>query len=140
LTAKIEKIILGSNNQYKLKMSVNDKMIGLVDFFNTSDNPKAGPVPKTLKEGRRVKVRVLNVNLSDKSLRLTMKQNLLSEEESAILKTISSAKVGESYMGFISRRTEYGFIVQFFGDVFGLLTFKDIEEINGRNRDEFKVG
>lgn len=43
-------------------------------------------------------------------------------------------------MGFISRRTDYGFIIQFFGEVIGLLTFKDIEEINGRNKDEFKVG
>lgn len=56
-------------------------MIGLIDFFNTSDNPKAGPIPKTIKEGRRIKVRVLNVNASDKSLRLTIKPTFLNEEE-----------------------------------------------------------
>lgn len=59
LTGKIEKILVGSNGQYKMKVSVNDKMIGLVDFYNTSDTPKAGAVPKTIKEGRRLKVRVL---------------------------------------------------------------------------------
>lgn len=48
--------------------------------------------------------------------------------------------MGHSYLGFLSRKTEYGFIVQFFGDVIGLLTFKDIEEVNGRTREEFKVG
>lgn len=64
-------------------------MIGLVDFYNTADAPKAGPIPKTLKEGRRIKVRVLNVNASDKSLRLTLKPSLINETEENILKTIS---------------------------------------------------
>ncbi|EAR99985.1 S1 RNA-binding domain protein (macronuclear) [Tetrahymena thermophila SB210] len=140
LSAKIDKIIQGANNQYKLKVAVNDKMIGLVDFYNTADIPKAGPVPKNLKEGRKIKVRIMSVNPSDKTLRFTIKPALLNEEDDKILKNISNAQVGDSYLGFISRKTEYGYIVQFFGDVIGLLTFKDIEEINGHSRDEYKVG
>lgn len=140
MNGKIDKIIQGSNNQYKLKIAINDKMVGLVDFYNTADIPKAGPIPKNLKEGRKIKVRVISVNASDKTLRFTIKPAFLNEEEDKILKNISNAQVGDSYLGFISRKTDYGYIVQFFGDVIGLLTFKDIEEINSKSRDEFKVG
>lgn len=86
-------------------------MIGLIDFYNTADIPKAGPIPKHLKEGRKIKVRVMSVNASDKTLRFTIKPSLINEEDDKILKNISSAQVNSSYLGFISRKTEYGFIV-----------------------------
>lgn len=73
LSGKVEKVLLGVNGQYKLKVSVGEKIVGLVDFYNTADMPKTGPVPKHIKEGRKIRVRILNVNASEKTLRFTLK-------------------------------------------------------------------
>ena len=47
LTGKIDKIISGSSGQFKVKVQIGERVTGLVDFYNTSDTPKAGAgIPK----------------------------------------------------------------------------------------------
>lgn len=71
--------------QQKVFVQLSEHVKGVVDFAHLSDqlqqtNVKMYQVPPTVKEGRKVNVRVLSVDSEQKQLKLTMKPSLLEAE------------------------------------------------------------
>ncbi|EGR29983.1 programmed cell death 11, putative [Ichthyophthirius multifiliis] len=138
LNVKVEKIIQGHQNQYKVKVEINENIKGIIDYLNTQDHPQSKNL--NFKEGKRVTVRILSVNLEEKKLKLTAKQTLVNAPEDCIIKSWENIQQNNKYLGYISGKTDFGYIIQFFNNVKGLLTYKDIENLNKKNRNDYKIG
>ena len=84
-------------------------------------------------------MRVLVVDPRQKILKLTSKPLLMADDLN-ILKAYDDISLESEYYGTIVQENKFGFIVSFFNNVKGFLTFKDIEEANNISRKNFKIG
>jgi len=123
----------------KLLISFKKGMKGIVDSLNFSDKPFQGFMNPKFKENKSLKIRVLNIDPINKRLFLTVKPILLQENLN-ILKDFETIEAGKAYYGYISGKNEYGFIVSFFNNVKGLISFKHLEEIEKIEASSFNIG
>lgn len=112
-----------------IKLNITEKVYGIIDFYNLSDNPSQYHLPKKLKISGKINARVLNYDASRKKLHFTIKPTFLSPE-TPIISDLTSVEVGNYYFGYISGSNEYGYFVNFFNDIHGFLSFKDLESNN----------
>jgi ribosomal protein S1 len=110
-------------------LNITEKIYGVVDFFNLSDTPSQYHLPKKLKIGGKLPVRILHFDESRKKLNFTIKPTFLSPD-TPIICDFDSIEIGSYYYGYITGSNEYGFFVSFFNNIHGFLPFKDLESNN----------
>ncbi|GLD96223.1 hypothetical protein PINS_up004901 [Pythium insidiosum] len=71
--------------------------------------------------GKQVEARVLRVDLDAKKTYLTMKKALLSADAREVLATYEDATPGRVATGYITKIADYGVVVSFFNNVYGLV-------------------
>ena len=97
--------------------------------------------PKFLEVGKEIRVRVLSVKASKRSLEFTKKDSLM-KDDAPVYQSYKDVKKGSKVMGVIVGQTEYGYVVTSFGNLKGLLTLEDVKEKMGKEFDQssFKIG
>lgn len=86
--------------------------------------------PEALKKysiGSKYRFRVLDVEPAARRITLTRKAGLVGSEISP-LTSISEAKIGETFDGFIAAIKDFGLLVRFFGGVKGLIPVAEISD------------
>ena len=111
----------------------------MVDSFNFTDKQFPGFVKPKFKEGKPIKARVLSVDPVNKRLYLTIKPILL-QESMVLLEDLEKIEPGKAYYGYISGKNDYGFIVSFFNNIKGVLSFKHLEEFDKLKPSSLNLG
>ncbi|OWZ22253.1 RRNA biogenesis protein rrp5 [Phytophthora megakarya] len=88
--------------------------------------------------GKVANARVLHVDLEVKKTYLTMKSGLLSSEL-PVLSSFEDATMGLIAHGFISKIAEYGVIVTFYNNVYGLVPMAVLQQAGIENLEEAYV-
>ncbi|EEQ35173.1 rRNA biobiogenesis protein rrp5 [Microsporum canis] len=123
---KIEKLHIGPEGIDGLIVSLTDKISGLVPGMHMADTKLQHP-EKKFREGLKVSVRVLSVDLQKHQLRLTMKKSLLNSE-SAPWKDYENISAGNRSPGTLIKIQNNGAVVQFYGPVRGFLPVSEMSE------------
>ena len=129
-----------SLKENKLLISFNNNKIkGMVDTLNFSDKPFKGFIKPKYKENKGVRARILSLDPVNKRLFLTLKPIFL-QENLEILKDLDQVKPGDYYYGYISGENSFGFIISFFNEIKGILSFKHLEEVEKIERSSLTLG
>ena len=136
-TGVVTKIIEGGAQGAKIIVSLNSSVSGVVTSYHLSDLASKKAL-KNIKEGKKVKVRVLSVDTAGKKMTLTMKPSLL-DSNIEVLSDYQDAQTGVAYYGVIIGSSEKGYVFKFFNDIQGFLPFQDIEN-NGSKKEDFALG
>ena len=77
-------------------------------------------------------MKVLSVNPIEKRLKLTIKPTFLQEQADSerLLTDFTNAVSGNAYFGYVAAKVQQGFIVAFFNEIRGMLSFNDIENVH----------
>ncbi|KAG1699146.1 hypothetical protein DVH05_014063 [Phytophthora capsici] len=90
------------------------------------------------KVGKTASARVLHVDMNSKKTYLTMKSGLLSSEL-PVLSSFEEATMGLIAHGFITKIAEYGVIVTFYNNVYGLVPMAVLQNAGIENLEEAYV-
>jgi ribosomal protein S1 len=90
-------------------------------------------MPPKFEIGKDIRVRVLSVNVSKRSLEFTKKDTLM-KEDTPVYQGYRELKKGNKVVGVMVSKNEHGYIIRSFGGVKGLLTFTDVEEKLGNDK------
>ncbi|KAK1931670.1 rRNA biogenesis protein RRP5 [Phytophthora citrophthora] len=90
------------------------------------------------KVGKTASARVLHVDMASKKTYLTMKSGLLSSEL-PVLSSFEEATMGLIAHGFITKIAEYGVIVTFYNNVYGLVPMAVLQQAGIENLEEAYV-
>ncbi|KAI5310767.1 rRNA biogenesis protein rrp5 [Ascosphaera atra] len=123
---KIERTLIGPTGIDGIIVSLADGITGLVPGMHMSDTKLAHP-EKRFREGAAVSVRILNVDLEKRQLRLTMKKSLLNTD-TALWKAYTDVKPGQQSLGTIVNLQAHGAVCQFYGGVRGFLPVSEMSE------------
>ncbi|KAF3482254.1 rRNA biogenesis protein RRP5 [Arthroderma uncinatum] len=123
---KIEKLLIGENGIDGLIVSLTDTISGLVPGMHMADTKLQHP-EKKFREGLKVSVRVLSVDLLKHQLRLTMKKSLLNSD-SAPWKDYENISAGDQSPGTLVKIQNNGAVVQFYGTIRGFLPVSEMSE------------
>ncbi|EFR02442.1 rRNA biogenesis protein RRP5 [Nannizzia gypsea CBS 118893] len=123
---KIEKLLVKPEGIEGLIVSLTDNISGLVPGMHMADTKLQHP-EKKFREGLKVSVRVLSVDLQRRQLRLTLKKSLLNSD-SAPWKNYESVSAGNRSPGTLIKIQNNGAIVQFYGSVKGFLPVSEMSE------------
>jgi ribosomal protein S1 len=91
--------------------------------------------PKFLEVGKDMRVRVLSVNVSKRSLEFTKKDTLM-KDDAIVYQSYKQVKKGDKVVGVVVGQNQYGFVISTFGAIKGLLNFEDVEEKLGKGYDQ----
>ena len=130
---------IASIKQNRLLISFNKSIKGVVDQCNFSDKPFKGFIKPKYKENKTIKARILTVDPVNKRIFLTIKP-ILMQENLEILDDLLKARPGEYFYGYISGENLYGYIVSFFNEIKGLLSFKTLEEVDKIEKSSLALG
>jgi predicted RNA-binding protein with RPS1 domain len=136
--AVIEKVVLEKNY---IQLSINGFVKGNLHIEHMADNAIKQMPPKFLEVGKDIRVRVLSVNPSKRSLEFTKKDSLM-KEDAPVFQSYKDIKRGEKLVGVVVAQNTFGYVITTFGNIKGLLNFDDIEEKSGKGFDKtaYKVG
>uniref|UniRef100_M4BJB6 rRNA biogenesis protein RRP5 n=1 Tax=Hyaloperonospora arabidopsidis (strain Emoy2) TaxID=559515 RepID=M4BJB6_HYAAE len=118
-------------------MEISEGVRGLVTPLHMPAfllNKKANNSAK-YKVGKTATARVLHVDLEAKKTFLTMKSGLLMSEL-PVLSSFEEATIGFIGHGFITKIAEYGVIVSFYNNVFGLVPMAVLQQAGIENLEE----
>ena len=106
-----------------------------------ADNAIKQMPPKFLEVGKDIRVRVLSVNPSKRSLEFTKKDSLM-KDDAPVYQSYKEVRQGDKMVGVVVAHKEHGYVVRSFGNIKGLLNFDDVEEKLGKSYEKsgFKVG
>ncbi|KAK2742930.1 rRNA biogenesis protein rrp5 [Myotisia sp. PD_48] len=122
----VTKLLIGPDGIDGLIVSLTDNISGLVPAMHMADTKLQHP-EKRFREGLKVSVRVLSVDLPKRQLRLTMKKSLLNNE-SAIWKDYKDIAPGSQSPGTLVKLQNNGAVVQFYDAVRGFLPVSEMSE------------
>ena len=129
----------GSEKQTcKVIVALSKYIEGSVDHFSISDGV-GKKLPRYIREGSKVKCRILFVEKEQKVLKLTLKPTMISEDL-AVLKDYNNIDLTKEYYGTIVSENTFGFTISFFNEITGFLTFNDIENQHNISRQTFQIG
>ena len=136
--AVIEKIVPEKNY---IQLSINNFVKGNLHIEHMADNAIKQMPPKFLEVGKDIRVRVLSVNPSKRSLEFTKKDSLM-KEDAPVYQSYKEVKNGDKLVGVIVALNAHGYVITSFGSIKGLLNFEDVEEKLGKGYDKtsYKVG
>ena len=106
-----------------------------------ADNAIKQMPPKFLEVGKDIRVRVLSVNPSKRSLEFTKKDSLM-KDDTPVYQSYKEIKRGDKLVGVIVAQNEHGYVIRSFGGLKGMLNFADVEEKLGKayEKASFKTG
>lgn len=134
LSCTIDKI-----KEERVIVSCGKGIKGVIDSLNLSDKPLKSQFKTKFKENKSIRARVLSIDPLNKRLFLTTKP-IFMQESAEIIKDISNVSPGDSFYGYVSGQNNFGFIISFFNNLKGLLTFKHLEEFDKRGLDSLPLG
>ncbi|KAJ6099171.1 hypothetical protein N7467_000706 [Penicillium canescens] len=123
---KVEKLLIGANGMDGLIINLADGITGLVPSMHFADTQLQFP-EKKFREGQKLSLRILSVNVEKRQIRLTLKKSLLNSE-SAIWKDYKDITPGSQSPGTIVSLQTHGAVVQFYGDVRAFLPVSEMSE------------
>lgn len=136
---KVEKLLIGPNGMDGLIVNLADGITGLVPSMHFADTMLQFP-EKKFREGQKLSLRILSVNLEKRQIRLTLKKSLLNSE-SAIWKDYKDISPSAQSPGTIVNLQSHGAVVQFYGDVRGFLPVSEMSEAYIQDpAQHFKLG
>ncbi|KAJ5558964.1 hypothetical protein N7461_002936 [Penicillium sp. DV-2018c] len=136
---KVEKLLIGPNGMDGLIVNLADGITGLVPSMHFADTMLQFP-EKKFREGQKLSLRILSVNLEKRQIRLTLKKSLLNSE-SAIWKDYADISPGAQSPGTIVNLQNHGAVVQFYGEVRGFLPVSEMSEAYIQDpAQHFKLG
>ncbi|XP_074542247.1 protein RRP5 homolog isoform X2 [Halichoeres trimaculatus] len=109
---------------FGMMVHVSDHIKGLVPRTHLSDIVLKNP-EKVLKEGMKVKCRVLTVDVENKKLYLTRKKALL-ESSLPLFLSYADTRPGRVSHGYIVCIKDFGCIVRFYNNVRGLVPIREL--------------
>ncbi|TMW57630.1 hypothetical protein Poli38472_003555 [Pythium oligandrum] len=89
--------------------------------------------------GKQVEARVLRVDMDAKKTFLTMKKALLTASDDDVLGSFDDAKPGRVGTGYITKIAEYGVVVSFYNNVYGLVPAALLHQAGITNLEEAYV-
>lgn len=135
----IDKLVINEDGVAGLIVKLADGITGLVAARHMSDVQLQHP-EKKLREGMKVKARVLSTNLSRRQMRLTLKKTLVNSEV-PVIKSYDQVSVGMHVPGTIIKLQQNGAYIQFYGPVRGFLPISEMSEAYVRDPTEhFRIG
>ncbi|KAJ5952686.1 RRNA biogenesis protein RRP5 [Penicillium vulpinum] len=123
---KVEKLLIGAEGMTGLIVNLADGITGLVPSMHFADTMLQFP-EKKFREGQKLSLRILSVNLEKRQIRLTLKKSLLNSE-SAIWKDYKDITPSAQSPGTIVNLQSHGAVVQFYGEVRGFLPVSEMSE------------
>ncbi|KAJ5356723.1 Nucleic acid-binding OB-fold [Penicillium concentricum] len=123
---KVEKLMIGAEGMTGLIVNLADGITGLVPSMHFADTMLQFP-EKKFREGQKLSLRILSVNLEKRQIRLTLKKSLLNSE-SAIWKDYKDITPSAQSPGTIVSLQSHGAVVQFYGEVRGFLPVSEMSE------------
>ncbi|KAJ5943397.1 hypothetical protein N7516_003565 [Penicillium verrucosum] len=123
---KVEKILIGADGMNGLIVNLADGITGLVPSMHFADTMLQFP-EKKFREGQKLSLRILSVNLEKRQIRLTLKKSLLNSE-STIWKDYKDITPSAQSPGTIVNLQTHGAVVQFYGEVRGFLPVSEMSE------------
>ena len=100
-----------------------------------ADNALKVVPPKFTEVGKEIRVRVLNVDTSKRTLEFTKKDSLF-KPDAPVYNSYKEVKKGDKIVGVVVAEAEQGYVLTSFGNVKGLLTFEDIKAKLSESYDE----
>lgn len=136
--AKIEKVHQSKNY---IKLSLNQFVKGNLNIEHMADHSLKTMPPKFTEAGKEIRVRVLNVDSSKRSLEFTKKDTLM-KDDATVYQSYKDVKKGTKIIGVVVAKTEHGYVVTSFGGIKGLLTYEDVKSKQGEDYDtnQYKTG
>ena len=136
--AVIEKVV--AEKSY-VQLSINNFVKGNLHIEHMADTAIKQMPPKFQEVGKDIRVRVLSVNMSKRSLEFTKKDSLM-KEDAPVYQSYKEVRKGDKLMGVIVSKNDFGYVVASFGSIKGMINFEDVEEKLGKNYDKsmFKTG
>lgn len=110
--------------EFGVFVKVSDYVSGLVHIRHLTDIPLT-KIKKQFQIGAKLKCRVLRWDENRRKLALTHKKTLLKDDFQ--LTTFEQARLNMIVTGYVSNVKDYGALVTFYGNVFGLLPSQDME-------------
>ncbi|KAF3018633.1 rRNA bioproteinsis protein rrp5 [Penicillium rubens] len=123
---KVEKLLIGAEGMNGLIVNLADGITGLVPSMHFADTMLQFP-EKKFREGQKLSLRILSVNLEKRQIRLTLKKSLLNSE-SSIWKDYKDITPSAQSPGTIVSLQSHGAVVQFYGEVRGFLPVSEMSE------------
>ncbi|KAG0161168.1 hypothetical protein PDIDSM_8702 [Penicillium digitatum] len=123
---KVEKLLIGADGMNGLIVNLADGITGLVPSMHFADTMLQFP-EKKFREGQKLSLRILSVNLEKRQIRLTLKKSLLNSE-STIWKDYKDITPSAQSPGTIVNLQSHGAVVQFYGEVRGFLPVSEMSE------------
>jgi len=117
--------VIESIKEYGAFVRLSEYVSGLVTLRHLTDVPLA-TVSKKFKEGDKLKCRVLRVLPDRHQVNLTAKKTLVRDEFQ--LASMVQARKEMLVTGFVSNVKEYGAIVSFYGDVYGVIPTEEMDQ------------
>ena len=130
--AKIEKV---DQNHQSVSLSINQFVKGKLNIEHMADNALKVVPPKFTEVGKEIRVRVLNVNSSKRTLEFTKKDSLF-KPDAPVYNSYKEVKKGDKIVGVVVAEAEHGYVLTSFGNVKGLLTFEDVKAKLSESYDE----
>lgn len=135
----IEKAVIGPAGIKGLVVKITETITGYIPEQHLSDVVLANP-EKKFREGATIKARVLSVDLVKRQMRLTAKKTLVNSD-ARVWKDYSDITVGDSTVGTLVKINPHSALVQFYGDVKGVLPVAEMSEAYIKDPQEhFRVG
>ena len=139
LDGTIESLILDSSGVRALSIDIGEGIRGYVPRLHFEDSPSTRPELK-FKEGKRVRARVIALDMDRRRVRLTLRGALL-EESIAVLQSYDEVVVGARAPGMITNLVDAGAALQFFGNARAFLPISQFGEAHARDaKQQLKVG
>jgi thiol-disulfide isomerase/thioredoxin len=139
LEVAIEKI----NEEHKyVTLRVNKFVRGNLHIENMADHPIKQMPPKLLEVGKKVRVRVLNVNVGKRFIEFTKKDSFM-KDDAPVYQSYKEVKKGNKVICNVVSHCEHGVVVKSFGNIKGLITYEDIkakENVSTVDEKQYKAG
>ena len=108
-TATIDEI---SETRKTVTLSLNDFVKGVLTLEHMADHPLKVIPPKFCEVGKKIKVRVFNVE--KRFVEFTKKDSLM-KEKTPVYSTIKEVSQGSKIVGVVVGKAEHGFVIKTFG-------------------------
>lgn len=92
-----------------------------------ADTPLKHMPPKIVEVGKKIKVRVLSVNVAKRFIEFTKKDSFM-KDDAPVYQSYKEVKKGSAVICNVVAHCEHGMVVTSFGNIKGLITYEDVKQ------------
>lgn len=122
LEATISKV---NEEQKYITLTANEFIKGNLYLEHMADNPIKVMPPKFTEVGKKIRVRVLSVDVAKRFIEFTKKDTFM-KDDAPVYQSYKEVKKGDKILCNVVSQVEHGLVVKSFGNIKGLITFEDI--------------